>query len=81
MLSVRSHCLNYGRGWRWKPWPQEMLNVRKGRMRGRGGSPNQSHHFVLGDGADGEHSRRVWDEKMTRLIWEILRLKSQGIFR
>lgn len=43
------------------------------------GSPNQSHHLVLGNGADSEHSRRaVWNEKMTRFIWEILRLKNLG---
>lgn len=29
------------------------------------GDPNVSHHFVLGDGTDGEHSRRaVWDKKI-----------------
>lgn len=65
-------------GWGWRPGPQEMVTVRKGRTWGRGRSPNDSHHFVLGVGAAGEHSRRAWDEKMTKLIWEMLRLKSLG---
>lgn len=76
-INASSLYLNYGRGWRWKPRPQEMLSARKGRVWGRGRSPNKFHHFVLGDGADGEHSRRaVWDKKMTRFTGEILRLKS-----
>ena len=55
--------------------------MRKGGVWDRGGSPNESHHFVLGDEADGKHSRIVWDETMARLTWEILILKSQGMFR
>ena len=77
---ICSHCLNYDRGSRWKPWPGESLNVRKGGVWDRGGSPNESH-FVLDDEADGKHSRIVWDERMARLTWEILILKSQGMFR
>ena len=29
--------------------PGETLNVRKGGVSHRGGSPDESHHFVLGD--------------------------------
>lgn len=54
-----------------------MLSVRKGRVWGRGRSLNKFYYFVLGDGVDGEYSRRVvWDKKMIRFIGEILRLKS-----
>lgn len=78
---ICSHYLNYDRGSRWKPWPGETVNARKGGVWDRGGSPNESHHFVLGDEADGKHSRTVWDERMARLTWEILTLKSRAMFR